>query len=349
MSKNKKTSKIKQTLEKIGIDDTFTRKAKYSFDKVKENTFPKAGFNQMADLLMLPKTDSGYQYCLTMVDLWSNYCDFEKMKTKTSKECLEAMLRIFKRNYIDQPKASLKTDSGNEFQGVFDRWLRDHHIAHLQSLPDRHKQLANVENLNRQLGRIFMTYLTDKSIELGYEYTNWDDIENDVRIELNKIKIHPKDENPYTYPMSTPKIDAPPKFEVGDLVYRPLEKPENISGEREYGRFRVGDRRYDLVPRKIKKLFLYNNNWRYIVNGFENTAYAEAELLKAKEQEEMFEVEAIRDEKKEKNKVFYLIKWKGYKVSESTWEPKSQLLEDLGQEKLDQLIEDYKDKLKKKR
>jgi hypothetical protein len=349
MSKNKKTSKIKQIFEKIGIDDTYTKKAKYKFDTVKANTFPKHGFNAMADLLMLPKTDSGYQYCLTMIDIWSNFFDFEPMKTKTAKETLQAMLNIFKRNYIDKPKASLKTDSGGEFQGVFDKWLRDHKIAHLQSLPGRHKQTANVENLNRQLGRIFMSFLTDKSIALGYEYTNWTDIEKDVRIELNKIKTHPKDEDPYTYPMSTPNVQSPPKYKVGDLVYRPLEKPEGISGNKEFGRFRVGDRRFDLVPHKIKQVFLYQNNFRYMLNGFENVAFAEAELLPAKEAEEMYVVEAIRDEKKEKNKIYYLIKWKGYKVSENTWEPKAELLTDLGKERLDQLIDDYKESLKPKK
>eukprot|EP01040_Poterioochromonas_malhamensis_P009168 gene9168-9941_t len=284
-----------------------------------------------------------------MVDLWSDFVDLEPMKTKTAKDCLQAMLKIFKRNYVNQPKATLKTDSGVEFQSVFDKWLRDHHIAHLQSLPNRHKQLANVENLNRQIGRIFMTYLTSKSIELGYEYTNWDDIVDLVRKELNGMKHHLKDEDPYNYQMPTPDVKSLPKYNVGDLVYRPLEKPENISGEREYGTFRVGDRRHDLIPRKIKRVFLYQNNWRYQLNGFEQVAYAESELLPAKEEEEMYEIEAIRDEKKVKNKIYYFIKWKGYKVSESTWEPKDELLKDLGTERLNQLIEDYKDKLKKKK
>ncbi len=340
---------MKQIFNKIGIDDTYTKKEKYKFDKVRKNTFPKGGYNQMADLLMLPKTDKGYQYCLTMTDLWNGYIDFEPMKTKTAKESLEAMLKIFKRNYIDQPKASLKTDNGGEFQSVFDKWLKDHHIAHLQSLPNRHQQMSNVENLNKQLGKIFMTYLTDKSIKLGYEYTNWDDIVNDVRKELNAIKTHPKDQNPYTYPMPEPDINAPPKYNVGDLVYRPLEKPENISGNREYGKFRVGDRRYDLIPRKIRQVFLYDNNWRYQLEGFENVAYAQAELLPAKEKEVMYEVKSIIGEKKEKGKLFYLIWWKNYPKKEATYEPKTELLKDLGTERLNQLIEDYKESLKIKK
>lgn len=342
-------AKIGNIFKKLNIDDTYTKKPKYKFDKVRSSTFPKHGYNEMADLLMLPKTDSGYKYCLTMVDLWSNYFDFEPMKTKTAKESLEAMLKIFKRHYLTQPEASLKTDSGAEFQGVFNQWLHEHHIAHLVSLPNRHRQLANVENLNKQLGKIFMTYLTHKSIELGHEYTNWDDIVDDVRQELNKLKIHPKDENPYTYPMSEPNISSPPKYNVGDIVYRVLEKPSSIGGNQLYGSFRSGDRRFDLVPRKVSKVFLYNNNWRYILTGFPQVAYAERELLPAKEKEERTEIKAIIGKKKENGVVKYLVHWKGHKKSESTYESESNLKEDLGQEGFDELIEDYKESLKRKR
>ena len=42
--------------------------------------------------------------------------------------------------------------------------------------------------------------------------------------------------------------------------------------------------------------------------------------------DELFEVESIIDAKKVKNKVLYLVKWKNYPVSESTWEPETNLV-----------------------
>ena len=39
-------------------------------------------------------------------------------------------------------------------------------------------------------------------------------------------------------------------------------------------------------------------------------------------------VQKIRDKKTEKGKVYYLCKWKGFKVSEATWESKANLIED---------------------
>ena len=217
------------------------------------------GFNEMGDLLQLPTTKEGYKYILSVVDIWSNYFDIEPMKTKTAKETLSALLKIFKRNYIDQPKASFKTDNGGEFIGVFDTWLKDHHIAHIKNLPDRHSQMANVENLNRQVGKLIMTYLTAKSIEQKKEYREWLEIVPIIREELNDLKQHPKDENPYTYPMGEVNVKSSNKYNVGDIVLRPLETAESLSGEKLYGKFRSGDHRFELTPRKIIKVFLYNN------------------------------------------------------------------------------------------
>ncbi len=50
-----------------------------------------------------------------MVDLATHEFDIEPMKTKKSKEALQAMKNIFKRTHLKQPKASLRTDNGTEF------------------------------------------------------------------------------------------------------------------------------------------------------------------------------------------------------------------------------------------
>jgi len=57
---------------------------------VKANIFPKNGYNYEADILELVETSKRYNRLLCVVDMYSNYCDFESMKTKTSKEVLLA-------------------------------------------------------------------------------------------------------------------------------------------------------------------------------------------------------------------------------------------------------------------
>jgi hypothetical protein len=253
---NKKTkiakpSKFEAMFKEMKVSEEYTKKAKYKFDHFKDNTFPQKGYNIQADLLMLPITNDGYRYLLTVIDIWSNYIDFEPLKTKTAKETLAAIKTIFNRKYLNEPIASIKTDSGREFLESFDQYFKKQKIAHLINLPDRHSQMAKVENLNKQIARLIMTYITEKTMELGEQYREWTDVLDIIRKGLNEIKAHPKDEDPFEYPMAEPKVQALPKYKTGDIVYRPLGKPIG-----EYGKFQSGDSRYDMVPRKVKNVYL---------------------------------------------------------------------------------------------
>jgi hypothetical protein len=63
-----------------------------------------------------------------------------------------------------------------------------HSILHTWTLLDRHKQTGTIENLNRQIGRVIMIYLTNKNLELGYKYLEWTDIVDELRHNLNDAK-----------------------------------------------------------------------------------------------------------------------------------------------------------------
>ena len=44
-------------IKKLGINEQFTKEIRgIKFDKVKQNVYPKGGFNAMCDLLHLPTT-----------------------------------------------------------------------------------------------------------------------------------------------------------------------------------------------------------------------------------------------------------------------------------------------------
>jgi hypothetical protein len=183
-----------------------------------------------------------------------------------------------------------------------------------------------------------MTYITEKTMEQGKQYNEWTDVLEIIRKGLNDIKVHPKDENPYEYPMSVPNVQNLPKYKVGDIVYRLLEKPVA-----EYGKFRAGDNRYDMVPRKVQNVYLYENNGRYRLNGFPNVAYAEAELKPAVEETEKYEVKKIISKRTVNKKVQYLVWWKRQKKVESTWENATNLIED----GLEDYIQSYEESAKK--
>ena len=105
--------------------------------------------------------------------------------------------------------------------------------------------MANVESLNRTLGKFIMTYLTNKG------HNDWTELLDKLRTGLNDIRKVRKDENLETYTPKMINLEHDPKYKVNDLVYRRLEKPLDETGQKYHNsKFRQGDMRFELVPRK---------------------------------------------------------------------------------------------------
>ena len=346
---NKKNIKYDKALEELNIDETFLkpRKTKIKYENIKQMTYPKEDYNFQADLLFLPTTKEKYKYLLTVVDLWSDEIDAEPLKTKQSPEVLKAFKTIFKRKHLNKPKASIKTDSGKEFKGEVSKYFYDESILHSVSLPGRHRQTGNIENVNKLLGRFLMSYLTNKELELDKEYNEWTDILRPVIDKLNKIRKRPNG-NPFqTRKYLDHDLFLNAKFKVGDLVYRKLDIPKNALNNWEKGnvKFRMGDLRYDIKePKKIKKVLYYPENVRYMINGFPNVSYTENELIGANDEDEKWAVKAIIDKKIQNRQTYYKIWWKGFYKKNATWEPKQKLKED----GLEVLIKEFEKKRKEK-
>jgi hypothetical protein len=182
--------------------------------------------------------------------------------------------------------------------------------------------------------------MNKKEEETGRVYKNWSDIIDFVRDELNKIRKLP-DGNPYDEDFIKSPIEKLPKYKVGDLVYRRLERPMSALGHyQNTTNFRVGDYKWDTQnPRKIVHILFYPNNVRYILNQFPHVSYTESELMPAKQEEETYTVKKLIGKRKNKNKIEYLVWWNGYTKKEATWEPKTELVKD----GLQPMIDAYED------
>jgi hypothetical protein len=296
----------------------------------------------MADLLMLPTDKKGFKYLFVMVDLGNNEFDVEPIKTKSSKSVLNAMTIIFKRKYLKEPKASISTDDGTEFKDEFHNWLVKNKIYHKVAVPGRHSQQSTIESLNKQLGYIFNLYMNMKENETGKDYREWTDIIDAVRVELNKVRKKPnKSISKYNYPLLNTNVE--PKFKVGDIVYYNTEYPLNALGKKQpTTNFRQGDYRYNVDSKKIKFVLPYSGNvpFRYILEGLPDVSYTENQLILSDEKDSKYIIKDIIGKKKIKNKIHYLVWWKGYKKSQATWEPKTDLLKD----GLDDYIDRFEDK-----
>ena len=333
-------SKIKNVLSKLNIEhNKFTTipKKEKQFTHVKENIPLRQYFNYVADVLFLPETQKGYKYLLVCVDLATDLFDMIPMKTKSSNEVIKAFNLMFKNKYIHKPQASIRTDAGTEFKGSFNKYLYDNNIIHRVALPARHKQMANVESLNKQLGAIFNAYMNKKEIETGEQYNEWIDIIDDVRKELNNERVYKPALNKKTVFKQMPNINVKnmlehePLYKVGDLVHVKLERPKNsLNNYQNTAKFREGDTRWDILPRKIIKVLYYVGRipYRYIVDGIKNASYTENELMKSTDKEQKYFIKAILDKKMINKTLHYLIHWKGYKKSQSSWEPATSIKHD---------------------
>jgi hypothetical protein len=350
---SKKKSKFDSLLKSLNIDETYTKPAQKEkvFTKVRSQIPLIKHFNYMADILYLPKTKEGYKYCLVVVDLATNLFDIEPLKSKHSDNVLEALKKMYKRDFIKQPFASVQTDGGTEFKDKFHKYLSDNEIYHRQTLPNRHSQNSVVESLNRQLGRIFNGYMNAKEEETGKQYNEWLEIVDTVRKQLNEIREIKLDEdfnkNMQPLPPMKKMIEGS-EFNVGDIVYRKNEVPYNQLGHKQTtSKFREGDLRFNTKePRKIIKVIPMDDKYvafRYVLENLLNVSYTDKQLMKAKdnEKESKYIFERILDKRKNGGFIEYLIKWKGYKKNKSTWEKKADLIKD----GLKDEIDDYENSL----
>ena len=309
-------------LKELQINEKYSKpvKIKKEFSRVKDNIPLKADYNLMADLLELPETKKGYKYLLVVVDLATDEFDIEPITNNKSLTVVDAMKRMFKRRYIKKPYASIRTDGGAEFKDAFDKYCYENNILHKVGVAGRHQQAANVERLNRELGRLFNGYMNAIEEKTGETYKEWVEVVPKVRTMLNDFRKK-AERDPFTDIYPTVDVTIQPKYKVGDIVYRMAEKPLDALGRKQPTQnFRVGDYRWERIPRKIVKVLRYAGKVpiRYILENLPNVAYAEYELMPAEEKQAMYVVQSVKAKRTMNGVKELLIKWKGYK--KPSWE-----------------------------
>ncbi|RZK26949.1 MAG: transposase [Flavobacterium sp.] len=339
----------------LGIDETLTKinRKKVRYNKFIDGVVPEPNWNYMSDLIELPKTEEKNKYLLVVVDLATNKFDIEPLKSKTAEATLNGFKEIIKRKILTLPEISLKTDNGTEFRGVFNTFLLDHKIFHKVSLPFRKTQMAPVESLNATLGRLLTGYMNKKSVELGIDYMDWDDILPQIRTQLNEYrerdlgKLKKYQDKLYF----DPEVAGEPDFQIGDYVRYRVERPIDIRGnaQPDQTRWRMGDRRFSVDVRQIIDILCYPQEpyYRYKLSDMPNVSYSADELLKSDKEEELFIIKQIIGKKVEKRKVYYLCWWKGELKRDATWQEETQLREDGAGPLLNRYDEDNAPKPKK--
>jgi hypothetical protein len=101
-------------------------------------------------------------------------------------------------------------------------------------------------------------------------------------------------------------------------------RPSKKLSERQYGLFeiieKIGEGAWKLqLPKRWKKVHpVFNESLLTLYKGETDATRPPAELV---DEEAEFEVEKILDKRKQRGRLEWLVKWKGYPMEETTWEP----------------------------
>lgn len=307
-----------------------------------------------ADLLRLPE-DRGYNYALVVVDTYDRSMDAEPMKTTQSKETVQAIKKIFRRNYLNPPILMMATDNGAEFMKDFHNYIEnDLKIMHKYGKPYRSRQQAIVERFNSVLSKAISRYQNAVEVSTGQPSTDWIDYLPKVVEVLNEELVR---ENPLRNknkgPVCRAKKGDCELLDKGTKVRIPYEKPVDIINETRHAdsSWRVGDMRWSKTIYTITRVILRSNQPpMYVVNNEKNTAYTRSQIMIVDENEPMpivqkeakYEIEKFIGKKKIANLVHYKVKWKNYPATQASWIKRTELIKDIGKNAFQALDNLYK-------
>ena len=183
------------------------------------------------DLLFLPN-DSGFRYCLTVIDCASRYKWVAPVKSKTASAVLNAFLKITKQENYKKPK-TLVADDGSEFKGEFKRYMEENGIDFTQNTKGNYTAFA--ERFNGLLSINIFKRQQQRELETGKVSKVWikdlqpivEEMNNTVTsmikmkpVDAIKLDIVPQQENSYS------QRDANTIRPIGTIVRYLLKKDE---------------------------------------------------------------------------------------------------------------------------
>ena len=351
-------------MPKIKKDLTFVDKllTKPRRDKKNLTHYPttqyEKDFIHQIDILFMPYDEHNKErYALVCIDMSSRLIDAEPLKNKDSSSVVSGLKQIYKRKILKQPN-QIDTDAGSEFKGVFHTYLMSNNIKHKVALPNRHSQVALAENANKRIAKPLFKRMLEEEILTGESSISWKDDLYDIVKEINKKTIirNKKKKKSANVNEFMCNGDACNLLDIGAKVRHILDYPINFINKKRTGSlFRETDIRWSPDVHIITNILIKSNQPPlYVIDNNENVAYTKNHLqlidanekmpikssirkIKTTRGKDVYIIDKIVGKRKHKNKIEYLIKWKGFDDSDNTYESRKQLIEDNQK----QIIDDY--------
>jgi len=306
----------------------------------KDNIDPKAILQ--ADLIYLPN-DEGFRFALVCVDINTGYTDAEPIKERDAETTLKAFKKITSREPLkDAPKYVLQTDGGSEFKGVFHSYVITKGIAHRFGKAGRSRQQAVVEQRNKVIGRALFYRMTAQELITEQESKQWT---KRLPLLIKVMNAYHKEKNDKKKKKKIVKEPLPPTIDKNTVllsVEQPvrviLDKPVSTFGQQVGNTFRATDIRWSRKISYITNILLnggqpplyqlddkvapaYTRNQLQVVDVEKIQDPPASSVLEGNINDYSYVVKDIIDKRKKKNKIEYLVVWKGFPdKKDQTWE-----------------------------
>ena len=349
--------KIKKDLSYVDKLLTKPRRDKKNLTHYPTTQYEKDFIHQI-DILFMPYDEHNKErYALVCIDMSSRLIDAEPLKNKDSPSVVSGLKQIYKRKILKQPN-QIDTDAGSEFKGAFHTYLMSNNIKHKVALPNRHSQVALAENANKRIAKPLFKRMLEEEILTGESSISWKDDLYDIVKEINKKTIirNKKKKKSANVNEFMCNGDACNLLDIGAKVRHILDYPINFINKKRTGSlFRETDIRWSPDVHIITNILIKSNQPPlYVIDDNENVAYTKNHLqlidanekmpikssirkIKTTRGKDVYIIDKIVGKRKHKNKIEYLIKWKGFDDSDNTYESRKQLIEDNQK----QIIDDY--------
>ena len=278
----------------------------------------------LADVSLISSQNKGYNFILTVIDIFSRYAWARPLKTKSGKEVTAAFKDIFREGRI--PKR-IQTDQGKEFENRNIARLFNEHGIELFSVKSAYKA-AIVERFNRTLKSKLWKYFTMSLKE------KWTDVLQDIVSSYNNsvhrsIGIRPIDVTPENasdlrekvYGKKDKVVKKMNIINIGDLVR--ISKVKSVFAKGYLPNwteevFTVVDvnTKYSPTTYKLKD---FNGE---VIDG----SFYLHEIQKVTQSDDVFLVEKVLRTEKRNNEKWCFVKWRGYPSSMNSWVRKSDIV-----------------------
>jgi hypothetical protein len=321
--RNKKIDK-KKVSEWLTSEDSYTLhkpiRKKYKRNKIIVSGIDDTWQADLNDMTKISEYNDGFKFILTVIDVFSKYAWAIPLKNKSSKSVVDAFKKILEDGR--KPKR-LQTDAGNEFLNKdLKNLLKDVKMYIVNS----EVKASVVERFNRTLKEKMWRFFTFKR---SYRYVDvLEKLDSYNNTYHRTIKTYPSNVNKknedkiwsniygYNKKDGDQKSVIKFKFNVGDKVR--ISKTKNIF---EKGYTANWTREIFIIEKTLPRVppaYIIKDLKNEIIHGI----FYEEILQKVQHNDDdLYYIENILQEKTIRGKKQYLVKWLGYPDKFNSWEP----------------------------